>query len=385
VAPLFGRDFRWAAVTGGLALLLASCSSPEPAPSVTATPGQPTASPVLPSPSDAPPITWHFIDPSLTSPLLATASTDSEILWSAGPDAPGKFAPDLYRYTVATGDVERVVRSQNRRANLLPIAGSPSGYAYVEEAVGADDVISWKLWFLSSDASNGPIVLDKMDSMKRPTPAPTLAIDDHWLVWGSVHERRGRAMSELAIVDLRSFQRHILASVPASNATFWFPSLDGDSLVYNKLVTRPTVSSQVFFVDLPARRPGTRLDTSGDAAMPGISRDWVIWKRNPDNPFDWGRLARHSLASGNTTPFQLGDEPEANYPSVGSRYVAAWELESTTFYVYDLEDDKAVVIEALQPDAEEANVRPAVHGQLLTWVHVLPGDQLQLRWAQLPN
>jgi hypothetical protein len=383
VRLLSGRRSGWAAGISGLALLAASCVTSSPRGSGSASP-MPTRISISPSPSIAsePVLEWHSIDASKTTPLLATAATDTEILWSAGPDAPGNFAPDLYRYSTSSGRTERIVRSNNRRSNLLPVVGSTRGYAYVEGAEDAAGLIHWTLWYLSSADSARPVAIDKMGT--RVSPAPTIAIDDKWLAWGSVHDRNGHATSQLNVLDLDSMKVRAIAAAPATNAGYWFPSLDGDRLVYSEIVTNPAPSSQVFLVDLSSDGKAQRLDTNGDAAMASISGEHIVWKRNADNALDWGSLISYSPSSGESV-IQLGDEPQVNYPSLGSRFVAAWELESTNFYIYDLETNGATLVEALPADSSEGNVRPYIHGHLMSWVHVLPGDNLELRWASLPE
>lgn len=355
----------------------------QPTPTVLSTPTAQVTFTASPSPIA---ISWQAIDQRFTTPLLAVATTDTEVLWSAGPEADGNFAPDLYRLDVDSAAVERLVRSPDRQANLLPIAGSSAGYAYVRSVYDGNLAI-WQLWYVPAGGATEPVLLDEMDPPPEGiAPAPTLALSDSWLVWAAVHVRDGVPTSELTALALGSTASTVLESAPAGDAQYWFPSLDGAGLVYNVLRQRPTDSSrEVYLRDLSTQAPPERLDDTGSAAIPQISGDTVIWKESIDNLLNWGRLVRYSLTSRETTPIVFGDETSLNYPTIGSRFVAAWERSSSTFYVYDLLEQRSVVVEALEPASLDVNVRPYVHGRVLAWSHAPAEGDLELRWTLLPD
>jgi len=376
-------------LAGGLVLLVASCDS-NPSPS------GPTTSPDITAPSTqsvspsasfvAPTIAWEAVDQAWTTPLLAVATTGSEVIWSAGPEADGNFAPDLYRYSIETATVERLIRSPSRASNLLPIAGSATGYAYVEQLTAEDGRVRWILWYLPAEGGD-PIQVDAMDSDEGlPSPAPSIAISDRWLVWGTAHQRSSGPTSELRVFDLTSQEARVLDSGTAAVTEFWFPALDRDELVYGVVENGPGGSTRmVFHRDLSTSADAVRLDTSGRAAMPVISGETVVWKESPDNAFTWGSLVRYSLTTHEEQAIDFGAERALNNPSLGNRFLAAWAQDPTRFSIFDLLTNRIVLVEEFEPDSAESNVRPYVRGDLLAWSHVPPAGDLELRWAALPD
>lgn len=375
-------------MAGGLVLLLASCNG-NPDPTGLMTPSLDASPTTAESPSAsaiAPAIEWEAIDQAWTTPLLAVATTGSEVLWSAGPDAEGNFAPDLYRYSIEAGSVERLVRSQSRTSNLLPIAGSAAGYAYVEQLAAEDGLVRWVLWYLPAN-SEDPIQVDVMDAGEGlVSPAPSIAISERWLVWGSVHLRPSGPTSELTVLELRSDQVRVLDSGPAAETEFWFPAIEDDQLVYGVVENGPGGSTRmVFYRDLSTADEAVRLDTSGRAGMPVISGDTVVWKESPDNVFTWGSLVRFSMTTGEEQPIDFGAEHALNNPSLGDRFLAAWAQDPTRFNLFDLATDQVVVVEEFERDSTESNVRPYMRDDLLAWSHVPQAGDLELRWAVLPE
>jgi hypothetical protein len=390
----------WAGKAGlllGLVLALAACSTPVPSPTVaggtpSTTPGsshEPTPTPIPATLPEVVPLTlqWKAIDSRWTTPLLAVASTGREVIWSAGPQGSGDSAPDLYRFSPASGQTDLLVKSASRTANLLPIAGSPSGYAYVEQRdVAASGLVTWTLWYLRH-SDQKPQQIDAMDPVGgQVSPAPSIAMSDGWLVWTSIHVRNAVVTSELRALNLHSGEIRLVASSPTTEGEFWFPDLDSDDLVYGVYqVTDGVPSGRVFETSLVDGVAPRRLDTDGAAAMPVVSGDTVIWKENPDNPFSWGTLVRYSKVTGSTGPIRLGEEPQVNYPTLGDRYLAAWQWDPTRFYLCDVETGRTLLVADYGRTSTEVDQRPQITGRLMAWSHATPLDTLELRWAYLPE
>lgn len=370
---------------GGLALFLAACAPPAGSPSASETAGStpsPTAAMSVTPSASAPEITWQAIDRAWTTPLLAVASTGSEVIWSAGPEADGDHAPDLYRYSLDTGSVDMLVRSTSRTSNLLPIAGSSVGYAYVEQVDTGSGLVSWVLWYLARAQGAEPQQLDAMDPGGTVSPAPTIAISDRWLVWASVHEREAGPTSEMMALDLASMRTRTLASSPTTMSEFWFPALDGERLVYG---VAERGSGMVFSLDLGGAGDPTRLDTSSRAAMPVVSGDTVVWKESSDNLLNWGSLVRYSLSTGGEQPIRFGAEAQVNYPSIGERFLVAWQWDPTRLYLYDLATNQVITVDESPGSTTESDRRPHVNGRLVAWSHAPEDGDLELRWAILGN
>ena len=80
-----------------------------------------------------------------------------------------------------------------------------------------------------------------------------------------------------------------------------------------------------------------------------------------------------------------------NYPSVGDRFLAAWDPNHDSLYIYDLRSQQPLMVEDLGGDrmegTREAVVgRPHVQGSLLAFIQGSDdaGIDLVLRYAVLP-
>ncbi len=168
-----------------------------------------------------------------------------------------------------------------------------------------------------------------------------------------------------------------------------FPSLLGNQLAYG---VEDIITGQEH-VDLLSLGGGAaiprRLDSSGQATMPALTTDSVIWKEGL-NIFSAGQLVRYSLQDSTTTGLDLGWST-ALYPSAGQRFVTAWGWDTTQFYVVDLTTNRAVLLERFPAIGPLNDVRPDIAGDLLVWsrgVSTLdargyPTQPLELHWARL--
>jgi hypothetical protein len=191
----------------------------------------------------------------------------------------------------------------------------------------------------------------------------------------------------LLFADLPGGQKQVLLSArPDTEAQYWTPSIDGDHLVYSVVdYSKPDTPRYVYLMDLADRAPTPRrLDTSGRAVTPAIYGDSVVWKE-ADDVFEWGTITLFSLATGTARKLTFGIQQQLNYPSVGGRFVAAWGRDYGSVYVYDLERDKALLIEHWPASPPAASVRPLIGGDLLLWVSSTePQGSLHFKWVGLP-
>jgi hypothetical protein len=174
----------------------------------------------------------------------------------------------------------------------------------------------------------------------------------------------------------------------------WLPSLYGRRMVYTEVryaEDRSTDERSVHLLDLgdPDAVP-ERLDASGMATMPLITGQTVAWKETDPgfNMFNWGRMVRYDLATGERHTLSTWPQEYVNYPSIGSRFVAWWGADAFTFSVYDLVRQRARLVERHSSDSETNVLRPHVSSDLMVWMQATleRGDvRRELRWAWLPG
>ncbi len=87
----------------------------------------------------------------------------------------------------------------------------------------------------------------------------------------------------------------------------------------------------------------------------------VVWKEAEPgfSMFNWGRLFRFDEALGEVRPLPIRPQEFVNYPSAGTRFVAAWGADSTAFGVYDLDLKTARLIDRYPSDGEDAHAATA--------------------------
>jgi hypothetical protein len=343
----------------------------------------PTASaPVSPSPSPGLGLAFEEVGQQFTTPLLDVRTDGEEIIYSSGAaDGPdGAVAPDLYRL-VPGGQPERILANPDRDSSLLPIAVAGGHYAFVELNDRLYGTAGWGVWYLGEPGAE-PLLLDQTDAAaSRLVPKPQLALSDDYLVWQTFSHAPDGLRSELRMFDLRTQTQSVVASALSdTEAQYWFPSLDGSRLVYTFIdysAGACPCRTSIELMDLKHPEAGPqRLNDGAQGAVLGvIAGDSVVWKASSD-VFNWGQIVHLSLTTGEQTAL--------NYPSLGNRFVAAWGADDTKFYVYDLEADAAFRIAEYAADGSRGDVRPAVSGDLMAWIHGEDADDLYLRWTHLP-
>jgi hypothetical protein len=217
------------------------------------------------------------------------------------------------------------------------------------------------------------------------SPAPTITMSDDYLVWAGAHMRSGVPTSELHVVVLPTLTEMRLEAMPASGGTYWFPDLDGNSLVYGVIGGGETPDNAVYLIDLGTDGHPRRLDASGHASMPLVSGETIVWKETDENPLNWGTLVECSILDGTTANIEFGTEESVNYPSMGDGYVVAWQWDPTKLQAYDVRSNSVLMVEAFPEAGTESDHRPHVNGRLLAWSHSpIDGSELELRWTFLP-
>jgi hypothetical protein len=188
----------------------------------------------------------------------------------------------------------------------------------------------------------------------------------------------------------------LIAQRAAREAELWLPSLRDTQLAYCEVIysaDRATDERRVYVVDLatPEVEP-RRLDTSGRATMPVLLLNGgIVWKEvDPGfNMFNWGHLYRYDEATDDVRPLPTRPQEYVNYPSAGTRFVAAWGADSAALGVYDLDLRAARLVDRNPANGEEHMLRPHISGDLLVWTHAIVdgvgnGPPPEIRYAFLP-
>ncbi|MGH2358635.1 MAG: hypothetical protein ACRDGJ_11625 [Candidatus Limnocylindria bacterium] len=370
--------------------------SPAPSPSSAALPSTPEPTPRRGA--TALDLDFQIIDPRFTTPLLATATTGTEIIWST--DAVNResreTAPDLYRFRPGV-DAEPALIWQNprREAVLEPIVGDGGRYAFGERGTAPGDF--WRFWLLPAANETAVLLDDGDDGEDVPGFIPSFDLDEDRIVWTAFHAGPNGPESQLWQASAPDWTPSLVRSVLAAERELWLPSLRGSRVAFVEVIyaaDHSTDERHVLLGDLddPASEP-IGLDQSGRATMPVLLDDAVIWKETPPgfNMFSWGSLRIHSLTTGETRGLSMLPQPDVNYPSAGNRFVAAWGSDSFAFAIHDLERAASRHLLRYALPGPDGIFRPHVAGDMVIALHstVNPdGTQikpLEIWWAWLPK
>jgi hypothetical protein len=392
-----------------LLLVLGGCADarpPSPVPSPTdgapvpsASPSNPgTVSPSPDEPSGAIDLALEFssIDQQYTTPAMAYTTDGTALLWSSGApngaDAPG--AANLWRYEPGGEPPAPIFLNPNPDSNLIVIDGDGSGaYAFVEQSDRLYQPAGWRLWYMA-DGLSPAVVIDEGDVADGVLPFFTL--DRERLIWTVVHETGDGVESQLLMVELSSMTETLLASAEAVTRELLFPSAAGDDLVYSTITIEPTgaARSDVFLLDLADTEAPPRQLNTEPAMHAVIDGDTVVWQQPSGelHPLNGGPLVSYSLASGTSRQLAFpADDDLVIDQSVAGRYLTAEAALGPymKLYLYDLEDDRAILVDDLGdgPLTEDStvSVRPVVGGNLMVFVRGHgQGENLELKWARLP-
>ena len=394
------------ALVGGVA----ACSVATPAPSLPGQSGVPADASARPSPatstSPAPSrqpkgelgreIEIGVLDPAWTTPTLEVASDGEAIIFSSGvadgPNAEG--APDLWRYRPGADAPELLWRNPLRDRALVRIGGEFGSWAFVDSGIHGER--AWDLWLLP-DVAAEPILLDRHPRDEAVSSlVPSFAVHQGQIAWTAFDSGPNGPVSQLLYARAPEWEPVLIAQRDAQQAELWLPSLRDTHLAYCEVIysaDRTTDERRVYVTNAttPEAEP-TRLDTSGRATMPLLLLNGgTVWKQAEPgfNMFNWGRLFRYDEANGDLRPLPTRPQEFVNYPSAGTRFVAAWGADSTALGVYDLDLDTTRLIDRLASAGDEHMLRPHISGDLLVWTQAIVdglgnGPPPQIRYAFLP-
>jgi hypothetical protein len=397
-----------ALLVGGVAACTAAPPSPAP-PTDLAISGSTPPSTAVPS-SAAPSATERAVrpspnrleldveqlDPAWLWPMLDFASDSSAVIWSSGVlDGPvGDGAPDLWRYVPGQPEAELLWRNPERDRQLAKVAGDKDVWAFAETSSLGDRW--WKLWLLTEPGGE-PILLDSHPGDEDiPSLVPSFDVDAGRVAWTSFGRgSSGTAVTRLMIARAPEWEPRVIAEAAASERAYWLPSLWGERLAYVDVTIGAEPSEDVRHVMLldllPELPPAVQLDASGNATMPLLTDNEVIWKE-PDAGFamfNWGRLFRYSFAEEAISTVRIGPQEYVNYPSGGSRFVAMWGADEFSFAVHDLELGASRLIATYENEVDTIT-RPHLAGDLLVWLHsqndgLATGPPPPIEYAFLPE
>lgn len=366
------------------ALLIAGCSAPPSA--------VPSGSPVASSSPSTP--GFETISASFTTPILDVRTDGAEIVWSRGAqDADPSAAPDLWGYVPGASSPREIFHNPNRDSTLALVAVHAAHYAMVETNIRLYGENAYRLWLLSGEGA--PVLIDKSDWQPgdRAIPVPFMALGDQQLVWVAVHHSDAGLRFELLSYELTTGHTTVLESADAATTSFWFPSLasDGSRLVYatiEKVDGRDEFHVYLLGLSQLGSQP-VRLDNNGLATMPVMAGDTVIWKVVRDNILNASTLVRYALSRPNEDPTLLSVIGQGlNYPSIGARYLAAWQDTDSDVGLLDLETGKRVSLDPVPPSAQAGRERATIAGGLLVYLRADLSDApqpLQLTWVNLAS
>lgn len=371
--------------------------SEEPiAPSSPSPRASPTERAVRPSPNRLD-VEIGQLDPEWVWPMLDFASDSYAVIYSSGVlDGPvGDGAPDLWRYVPGQPEPELLWRNPDRDRQLAKVAGDTDVWAFAETSSLGERW--WNFWLLTEPGGE-PILLDSHAGDEDiPSLVPSFDVDAGRVVWTSFgRDATGAAaVSQLWLAEAPAWEPRLLAEDAAAKHAYWLPSLRSHQLAYVDVTIGPEPAEDVRHVMLlnlaTPDAPPEPLDTSGNATMPILTDNDVIWKE-PDRGFamfNWGRLFRYSLESGLISTVRIGPQEYANYPSGGGRFVAMWGADSSTFAVHDLERGASRLI-ATYDSGIDSIMRPNLAGDLLVWLHLRTdglgnGPPAPIEYAWLPE
>jgi hypothetical protein len=333
------------------------------------------------------------IDPAHTHPMREFVSDGDAIVYSSGraEDAGPESAPDLWRIRPPNGEPELLWRNPDRDHTIVGIVGDLGAVAFVEIPITNER--AWNLWLLPRN-SDEAILLDTHPGDEDVSSlVPSMAISENVVAWTAFDRGAAGSVSQLLVAESPDWTPHVIHELPAAEAEVWFPSLRGHDLAYMEVQYDPTRTSDerhVYLTTAVAGAERARLDRSGLATMPMLVDGAVLWKEaDPGfSMFNWGRLYRHDLETGETRRLFTRPQQYVNYPSAGSRFVAYWGADSFQLSVYDLLREEARLIDRHTTASQVSEIRPHVAWDLLVWLHVDtddPSAESELHWTFLPS
>jgi len=377
---------------------LVGCSTtrpPSPSPVAAATPtAPPTTGPSRPAPSS--PRTGTPAHRVIAGPAVAgafDAATDGTVIaWSSG--AVDADAPELWAFDPATGRSTLVYRSTVDGAILANVAVRHGSFAFAEVTPRADGSRTWR--FELVDANGAVTVLDTNDVPPTMTGIlPMAAVSDHGILWATTHGRGGEVLDcELRYAALADLRPRVIEREPCDRTEVWYPRSDGTSFVYGTVEYGPDGTGDdrhvYLLADADLAHP-RRLDRDGEASLPNVLADTVVWKTAPRdfNMLNGGDIVEHSLAAAASRPVDLagGARGRLTIPTIGPGFYAAESDDSAIVRVWDRATSRAVEIDHLDPADPGFLSGVRLAGDILIWFYTSTtqgGGVREIRWLELP-
>lgn len=334
----------------------------------------------------------HTIGPEQTGGVSAFATDGGAVYFGSGvADGTTEFAPDLWRVVPGYPNPELAWRNPDRERTIAVIAGDVGTVAFVDmDGTGERD---WNLWLLPTPQAE-PILLDSHPGDADVSGlVPSVAVSEHRVVWTSFDRGATGPVSQLLAATTPDWSPVVVAERDARVAELWLPALRGTELAYCELrynADRTHDERHVFLTDLLVPSEPRQLDASGRATMPVFVDGGIIWKETDPgfSMFNWGHLVFWDRSTETLRPIPSRQQPDVNYPSAGSRFVAVYGYDSALFQLYDVDRMRWRLIDRYDVVAGASAYRAVVGGSLLAWLETDPaveaGSVALLRWAWLP-
>lgn len=319
------------------------------------------------------------------------ATDGSVIAWTSG--TVDSDAPELWAFDPATDRSTMVYRSTVAGAILANLAVRHGSYAFAEVAPRADGSRTWRLVLI--DRAGALHVLDANDL----PPAiggvlPMAAISDAGVLWATNHDAGNDVPGcELRYASLEQLGGRLLQAWPCDREELWYPRSDGRSFVYGTVEYGPAGTGDDRHVYVTSDADPTqsrRLDLDGEASLPDVRGDTVIWKtaRRHLNMFSFGELVEHSLASAATKPVALLADGggQLTMPTIGLAWYAAENADSSSVQAWDRSGVRAVQIDRLDPGDRGFFSGVRLSGSLLVWFYTSTtqgGGVREIRWLDV--
>jgi hypothetical protein len=392
---------------------LAGCSAPSGPPprSSTATAGPspsvaPSSAPGATPGSTALPSHQVVAGPDVGG-AFDLATDGSVIAWSDG--TVDVDAPALWALDVATGETRLAYRSGVRGAILANLALRRGTFAFAEVTPRADGSRTWRLVLL--DSAGGRHVLDANDvPVSQEGTLPMAALSDRGILWATSHAGDADSLRcELRYAPFEGLRPRTVVSEPCSRAELWYPRSDGARFVYGSVEygadgrgvdgggsdagAGAADQRHVYLVDDADLVQPRRLDSDGQASLPAILDDTVVWKLAPRdlNMFSPAGIAELSLAVG-SAPRDIPLPPDGprllTTPSIGLDFIVADDLGGGAVVAWDRRRELAVEVDRLSAADPGFLSGARLAGRLLAWFHTSSaggGGTREIRWLLLPS
>lgn len=369
-----------------------------------------TSNPSTPSPSRSAPASATALATGLASPSGGTLPLHETL---AGPDVAGAFdlatdgtviawssgtvdvdAPALWSLDPASGARRLIYRSASPGAILSNLVVRRGTYAFAEVTPRADGSRTWRLVVV--EGSGATHVLDVNDVPPAQTGVlPMAAISDRGILWAASHAGDATApRCDLRYALLEDLRPRVVRGAPCTELELWYPHSDGRRFVYGTVeygLSGAGDERYVYLVAEDSLGSPRRVDTDGQASLPAILDDTVVWKAAPTdlNLFSPAGLVELSLAPGSTArgvPFASSTPLQLTTPSLGPGYIVGEDAGGGSVVVWDRARSIAVDVDRLALTDAGFLSGTRLAGNLLAWFYTSQtqgGGRREIRWLAL--